>query len=111
VYSLRTGYRQFILGFTMIVGFASVLALFEMILIMRSVPTEPFIKRNGKALKRIGVIAMAIAILFFAKCGLYVTFLTLVCGFIFLLGSLFAFTLAELFTRAVEFREENDLTI
>ena len=111
VYSLRAGYRQFIMCFTMVVGFASAGALFEMILIMRSASAEPFIERNGKALKRIGIIAMLIAILFFAKCGWYVTFLTMVCGFIFLLGSLFAFTLAELFSRAVQFREENDLTI
>lgn len=110
-YSLREGYRWFILVFLMVAGSAGTWVVLEMIMMMRSIPSDPFVRRNEKALKRIGIIFTAMAVLFFGKCFIYVTILTLAGGIIFLLGALFAFTLTELFSRAVAFREENDLTI
>ena len=110
-YSLHPGYRAFIMPFLMFVGAAGSWVVLEMILMLRSVPTNPFVLRNVRALKRVGAIFAILTAVFFCKCFVYNTFLTMVGGVIFLLACLFTFTLASLFAQAVAFREENDLTI
>ena len=110
-YSVEPGYRTFITVFLMAVGSAGLWVVLELIQMLRSIPLGPFVPRNVKALNRLGVIFLILAAVFCGKCFLYVTFLTMVGGALFLLGGLFAFTLASLFGQAVAFREENDLTI
>jgi len=78
---------------------------------MRSIPLGPFIMRNVRALKRIGLIMFIISAMFIAKLFLYFTFLTMACGILFLILAFFALTLANLFRQAVLYKEENDLTI
>jgi len=111
VYSLRQGYRTFILVFLMAVGFAGCWVILELILMLRSIPRNPFVPRNVRALNRVGVIFLVLAAAFWGKCLWYVTILTMLCGAIFMLGGMFAFTLSSLFRQAVAYREENDLTI
>lgn len=110
-YYLEAGYRAFILTFMVAVAIPGLWIVLEMIWMLRSIPQGPFVTRNVRALNRIGFILLALAALFFAKCFLYVTFLTMGCGFLFIVCGLFAFTLASLFRQAVAFKEENDLTI
>lgn len=110
-YYLLPGYRMFILVFLMFVAVLGLWIILEMIRMLRSIPTDPFVMRNVLALKRIGVILLVLAALFFLKCLNYVTFLTMACGFGFIVCGLFAFTLSNLFRQAVVFKEENDLTI
>jgi hypothetical protein len=105
------GYRRFILPFLIVVALAAMWVLLEMIGMLRTVPRDPFVQRNVKALRRVGLAGMGIAGLFFGKCLLYPTFLTMACGALLVLCGLFAFTLSSLFRRAVALREENDLTI
>ena len=110
-YALRPNYRAFIMPFLMFVGVCGAWIVFEMIRMLHTVSTNPFITRNVRALKRVGLILLALSLVFFAKCFLYNTFLTMVGVVIFFIACLFAFTLASLFSQAVAFREENDLTI
>jgi len=110
-YQLEPGYRTFILAFLMGVAVPSLWSCYEMIGMLRTIPEGPFVRRNVRALGRVGAFFLALAAAFLAKCLVYVTFLTLLIGLLFIGGGLFAFTLASLFRRAVEFREENDLTI
>ena len=110
-YYLMPGYKNFILVFLMMAAVLGLWVIWELIRMMRSVSSDPFIAKNVTSLRRIGALAMAIALLFFLKCLYYVTFLTMVCGFLFVICGLFAFTLCSLFKRAVAFKEENDLTI
>jgi len=110
-YYLEPGYRTFILTFMIVVAIPGLWIVLEMIWMLRSIPQDPFVMRNVRALNRIGVILLALAVLFFAKCFIYVTFLTMGCGFLFIVCGLFAFTLANLFRQAVAFKDENDLTI
>ena len=110
-YYLQPGYRAFITTFLMFAGACGAWVLLEEILMLRSITTGPFVSRNVRALKRVGVILAVLALAFFGKCFVYTTFLTMVGAVIFALASLFAFTLASLFSQAVAFREENDLTI
>jgi len=108
---LEPGYRIFILTFMISIAIPGLWIILEMIMMLRSIPQGPFIMRNVRALNRIGVILLVIAIMFFVKCFVYITFLTICCGFLFSLCGIFAFTLANLFRQAVIYKEENDLTI
>ena len=109
--SLDPTYRAFILPFLMIVAIPCLWIVLEMIWMMRSIPKGPFVMRNVHALYRIGVIFLILAAAFFAKCFVYITFLTLLCVLFFIGSGLFAFTLAALIRQSIVFREENDLTI
>lgn len=110
-YSLESGYHTFILVFLMLASALGLWIILEMIGMLRSIPQGPFIIRNVRALRRIGVILLALSALFFIKCVFYVTFLTMACGLLFILCGLFAFTMRDLFLQAVIFKDENDLTI
>lgn len=110
-YYLQPGYRRFILTFLVLVAVLVLWIVVEMIRMLRSIPTDPFVARNVRALRRCGAVGIIIAVLFFLKCTFYVTFLTMACGVLFIICGLFAFTLSNLFAQAVRFKEENDLTI
>ena len=109
--ALAQGYRAFILPFLMIVAVPCLWIVLEMIGMMRTIPEDPFIMRNVRALNRIGFIFFLLAAAFFVKCLFFLSFLTLVCTFFFIGSGLFSFTLAALFRQSVVYREENDLTI
>ena len=110
-YYLQPGYRLFILTFLMVVAVLGLWVVWELIRIMQTVTHDPFVSKNVGSLRRIGFLVMTVSALFFLKCLYYVTFLTIACGFLFIVCGLFAFTLCSLFRQAVAFKEENDLTI
>ena len=108
---VEQGYHNFILAFLIVVAIPGLWIIWEMIRMLHSVQQGPFVMRNVRALNRIGVILFVLAVLFFVKCCVYITVLTMGCGVLFTIGGLFAFTLANLFHKAVIFKEENELTI
>ncbi len=110
-YYVQEPYRIFLLTFLMTVGALGLFVVGDLILVLHTIPKDPFIRRNVRALRRIGAMVLVISLLFFLKCLSYVTFLTLVCGIAFLICSLVVFTVALLFARAVGYKEENELTI
>ena len=110
-YSVYPGYRTFIMAFLISVSIPCLWIVIEMVRMLNSIPKEPFVMRNVRALNRIGVIFLVLAAAFFGKCLLYITIMTLFCGFLFIGAGLFAFTLAALIRQAANYREENDLTI
>ena len=110
-YQQIPGYRTFIFIFLFVIAIPALWSVLEMIGMLCSISQGPFVMRNVHALNRVGILLLVLAALFFAKCFVYVTFLTLVCGLLMLICGLFAFTLANLFRQAVIFKEENDLTI
>ena len=103
-YYPESGYRTFILIFLMTAAVAGLWIVGEMIFMLRSIPKGPFVRRNVRALRRIGVIFLLLALAFLGKCLVYVTFLTLLCGLLFIGAGLFAFTLAALIGQAIVFR-------
>jgi len=109
--SVPSGYRGFILVFLRVVAVPGLWIVLEMIGMLRSIPKDPFVKRNVQALNRIGIIFLLLSTAFFFKCLWYITFLTLVCALFFIGSGLFAFTLATLIRQSIVFREENELTI
>ena len=110
-YSIHPSYRAFIIPFLMFVGVCGIWIVLELIIMLRSIPTNPFLLRNVRALKRVGIVLAVLAVAFCGKCFVFSTFLTMVGSVSFVLACLFVFTLASLFAQAVAFREENDLTI
>lgn len=110
-YALRDGYRIFIIIFLMVVGTLGLFIIFELIAMLRTIAKDPFVKCNVRSLNKIGAVAFTTAALFFLKCLFYTTILTLGFGVCLVICGMFAFTLANLFDRAVEYKEENDLTI
>ena len=110
-YYLDSEFRKFIIIFIISVAIPGLWIIMEMILMLRSIPRGPFIIRNVNALRRIGVVLFIIAALFLAKCFFFFTFLTMGCVFLFSICGFFAFTLSNLFSQAVTYKEENDLTI
>ena len=111
VVRLESSYRVFILMFLTVTAVLGLWIIGEMIVMLRSIPEGPFVKKNVNALNRVGLVLFALAVLFIVKCLLYVTLLTLGGACLFIIAGLFAFTLANLFKQAINFKEENDLTI
>jgi hypothetical protein len=111
VFTALPSYKEFITVFLMMAGAAGLFIIFELIRIFRTLSGDPFVPRNVKILKRIGVSALVITALFMVKCVVFFTTMTLVCSLLILLLSLFAFVLSNLFEKAVEYKIENDLTI
>lgn len=110
-YELHEGYKIFITVFLMVVGTLGLFIILELIIMLRTVAENPFIKRNVKSLYIIGITAFITAAVFFVKCFFFITTMTLIGGAALFILGLFALTLADLFKKAVEYKEENDLTI
>jgi len=109
--SLDPFYRAFIVPFLMAEGCLGLWILGELLYILRSVPSGPFIRKNVLSLRRMGIAGLIAGALFAGKCFYLLTPLTTACVFLLLICSLGAFTLSDLFRQAVLFKEENDLTI
>ena len=109
--SFSPEYRAFVLPFLIAIALPCLWIVLEMIFMMRTIAKDPFIMRNVKALKRIGLIFFLLSAAFIVKCLLFLTFLTLFCTILFIGCGLFSFTLAALIGQSIAFREENDLTI
>ena len=110
-YYNQPGYRAFIIIFLIFASAPCLWITLEMIFMLRSIPKNPFAAGNVRSLNRIGALFFILAAAFFIKCALYITILTLLCGFLFVGGGLFAFTLAALICQSAAYKDENDLTI
>ncbi|HWQ59039.1 MAG TPA: hypothetical protein VN540_08455 [Clostridia bacterium] len=98
-------------GFLVLAGLLALWVLFELMLVMQTVSADPFVERNVGAFLRMGIAAEAAGALFLAKCFVFFTPMTAVCGIVMLLSGLFALVLAGVFRKAVEYKCENELTI
>jgi hypothetical protein len=108
---IESWYRRFLLCFIRSSAILGLWITVEMIVMLSTMPDNPFSRRNVKALNRIGFVSCGLAVLFFTKLLLFITVLTLGGGILFTICALFAFTVANLINQAVTFKEENELTI
>ncbi len=93
-------------------GILMLFILNELRVIFNSVEkSDPFILRNVTALKRISKASMASCIIFLIKTFAVNSLMTMVSLFIFFIASLFCIVLAEVFKKAVEYKNDHDLTI
>ncbi len=96
----------------LLAGAASVLILYELRRMVRTVlADECFVRSNVRSLRRMAVYAFAIAVLMLVRLLVFFTpgLLAIVC--VFLLAGLFSLVLAQVFDRAVSYKQDDDLTI
>lgn len=102
----------FMLGFLYITGLTCLEMVYEVRRIFKSLNRRnPFMMDNVKSLNRIAVACFIIAAAYVVKIIFYNSVLTLILTMVFIIAGLFSIVLAEVFRQAVEFKEENDLTI
>lgn len=75
------------------------------------VNANPFNLENVAILRRLSVAAFIISIAFVFKCFFWFTLATVIIVIIFAIAGLFCLVLADVFTQAVLYKEENDLTV
>ena len=72
---------------------------------------ESFVRRNARILRQMGICAVVISILFFAGSFFVQSIFVVVVGVVFLLLAVLAKVFHELFVAAIDYKEENELTI
>jgi hypothetical protein len=96
----------------MISGIMAIYILWELRRIFKSiVNTSPFNLQNVSILRRISMAAFIISAAFIAKCFFWFTLATVIIVIIFAIAALFCLVLADVFTQAVRYKEEVDLTV
>jgi hypothetical protein len=102
----------FLLGLLYYSGIFCLWIVFEMNKIFKTLNRKnPFMMDNVVSLKKMSIAAFAIAVAYIIKIVFYNSFLTIIITMVFIIAGLFLIILAEVFKQAVEFKEENDLTI
>lgn len=73
--------------------------------------TNPFTMENVDALRKMAAAAFIITALYITKCLFWFTLGTAIIIIIFAIAGLFSLVLADVFKQAVQYKEENDLTV
>lgn len=93
-------------------GVFAVLILGELRKMFRTVLADDcFVKENVDSLNRMGIYAFAIMLISILRLPLYFTPAVLIIVIVFLIAGLFSRVLAIVFSKAVEYKQENDFTI
>lgn len=107
----RKNYMPFTIIF-IIAGILGLLILRELRKMFRTVLSEnAFCRENVISLQKMGVYAFVIAIDMTIRLIFVITPAALVIILVFLVAGLFSLVLSQVFDQAVQFKEENDLTI
>lgn len=101
----------FLCFFVVIVGGLLIWMIGEVIGAMKTLRKDPFTRRNVNAVTHIGIIVILLFIAFVIKTIMFFTVLTALCAVILFAASLAVFTLQNLFSQAIIYKEENELTI
>lgn len=93
-------------------GSASVYILWELKVIFKTLLVgNPFINENVESLRKIALASAFISIIYIVKCVFSFTIATVVIIIMFVIASLFCLTIKDLFKQAINYKDENDLTI
>lgn len=98
--------------FITISGISSSNILLQLIKIMETIScSNPFVNKNAVCLKRIAYSSLAISACFFALLFFRATMLTFMISYVFLIAFFSCLVFSGLFQKAVDYKDENDLTI
>ncbi len=93
-------------------GLMSVYILYNLKLMYKTLlGGDPFVRENIVCLRRMALTCLFIAVIYFFKAFFFFTFTTLAVCVTFSIASLFCLTLKDVFKRAINLKEENNLTI
>ncbi len=96
----------------LISGACAVYIIFHLRKIFQAIGNgNPFVIENARYLRNMAVGSFVICVVFILKIFYWFTFATVIIALVFLMAGLFCLTLKDLFTQAVKFKEDNDLTI
>lgn len=96
----------------LLAGVCAVLILFELRRMLNTVVSDDcFVRQNVSSLCRMAYYAFAIAALMAVRLVVFFTPGMLAIACVFLLAGLFSLVLAQVFDRAVSYKQDNDLTI
>ena len=107
------GHSQMYMSIVLVLsGICAVYILFNLKQMYKTLLSgNPFIAENVVHLRKIAAACMIIALIYAVKCIFMFTITTMIIIVIFIIGCLFCLTLKDLFKQAVNFKEENELTI
>ena len=105
-----TGY-MISLGCWMLGSIGGLFILFTLSRMMHSLKSDPFIRRNVRRLRDMGLTALGMTALTLIVAALYFRPMLLLVATAELLCALFSLALRGVFEKAVDYREENALTI
>jgi hypothetical protein len=72
---------------------------------------QPFVRETERRLMRMGIESFFISGMLVVKIFCHNSLMTITSAVVFLIAGLFCFVLSDLFRRAVDYKEENDLTV
>ena len=90
---------------------AIVLLVLALRLMLNITKGESFVRKNAKLLGKMGLCALVISVLFLGVSLIIHSLFAMVVGVVFLLLSVLAKVFRDLFTTAIDYKEENELTI
>lgn len=78
---------------------------------MNTLNSDPFVERNVRALRRMGIVALVIALLGLGTLLLHPVPLAVIAALPVAMCGLFSLVLSRVFAEAVAYKQENDLTV
>lgn len=84
---------------------------FTLFCMMNTLDRDPFVQANVNALKRMGTVALAIAVLGLSTMLLHPVPLAVIAAAPVAMCGLFSIVLSRVFAQAVAYKQENDLTV
>lgn len=93
-------------------GIAALLLIWELRKMFRTVLEQrAFVPENVRSLHKMAKISLAIVVLSIIRSAVYLTVAMLVVILVFIIAGLFSEVLSRVFEEAINYKEENDLTI
>ena len=83
----------------------------ELLCMMRTLDGDPFVERNVRALRRMGFVAVCIALMGLSTMLLHPVPLAVIAAAPVAMCGLFSLVLSGVFAQAVTYKQENDLTV
>jgi hypothetical protein len=84
---------------------------YTLLCMMHTLEKDPFVQKNVDALKRMGIAALAIAVLGLGTLLLHPVPLAVIAALPVAMCGLFSLVLSRVFAQAVAYKQENDLTV
>ena len=104
-------YRETVIIY-FILGILAILILGELRKMFRTVQADDcFVRENVVSLQRMGTYSFLIAVICLLRTVLYLTVTVLTLVLVFVIAGLFSKVLAFVFDKAIDYKEENDLTV
>ncbi len=108
---IEQGLHMFMTIMLIFSGGCAVLILYNLKRIFITIKSDPFVKENIRHLHTMGITCVVIFAVYVLKLFILPTFATVIIILVFGMAGLFCLTIKQLFEKAVEYKEDNDMTI